>query len=369
MLASAMAIAWWWGTFLRNWFCDCDFYEVCNIRSHHKALTAALDLPSQDSHYKLFHETFVGGNCWELQKDGRWRVWCLVCGGWRFGMVQCWVWLAHCNEQLSLSILQGWQPLWHGGNQAPIHRLSKGGDLEIYFERSAQPSTTTTCIVHSPRRKFMPVGGKVSVCWGVAEKPCFFLFVRWLEIFVSAQVWWWLESHVFVLCRVAAGQPCVLFLLCGGWKAKSLVVVSWVVAGTAMAWRWKISILSVGRSELLDNEARPASLGRLGGGFSYLWQSACSSCEQHGHGQGESLGGAQQNDSNWIPTPWNSIREQAAKAQCAWHLHRWLPMPKACQRSKSQEICSSGNKVSSQPGNKCERQAHTCIVQMHGGSL
>ena len=35
----------------------------------------------------------------------------------------------------------------------------------------------------------MPVGGKVSVCWGVAEKPCFFLFVRWLEIFVSAQVW------------------------------------------------------------------------------------------------------------------------------------------------------------------------------------
>ena len=33
---------------------------------------------------------------------------------------------------------------------------------------------------------------------------------------------------------------------------------------------------------------------------------SCSSCQQHGHGQGESLAGAQQDDSNWIPTPWNS---------------------------------------------------------------
>ena len=35
--------------------------------------------------------------------------------------------------------------------------------------------------------------------------------------------------------KTGGKKTCVLFLLCGGWKAKSLVVVSWVVAGTAMA--------------------------------------------------------------------------------------------------------------------------------------
>ena len=54
----------------------------------------------------------------------------------------------------------------------------------------------------------------------------------------------------------------------------------------------------VARNEFLDNEARLASPARLGGGFTCLWQSPCSSCEQHGHGQGESIGGAQQDDSN-----------------------------------------------------------------------
>ena len=43
-------------------------------------------------------------------------------------------------------------------------------------------------------------------------------------------VGWWLESHVFCLCRVVAGKPCVLFLLGGGWKAMCFCLCR-VVAG------------------------------------------------------------------------------------------------------------------------------------------
>ena len=38
-------------------------------------------------------------------------------------------------------------------------------------------------------------------------------------------VGWWLESHVFCLCRVVAGKPCVLFLSCDGWIAMCFVFV------------------------------------------------------------------------------------------------------------------------------------------------
>ena len=77
----------------------------------------------------------------------------------------------------------------------------------------------------------------------------------------------------------------------GGWKAMSFVSVS-------CGMKMKNIRVSVGGSEFLDNEARPW------GGFSYLWQSPAAPVNSMG--MGKSLAGAQQDDSNWIPTPWNS---------------------------------------------------------------